>query len=294
MVFILTSNRTPKRLDIATPNDDCVKSFMIKIGKYELLKRSDELELAIDIDSDTDSSQASSLELFNSNLRLVVSVAKRYLNKGLDMEDLIQEGCIGLSKAITRYDHTRGNKFSTHAVWWIRQGITRALADKSKNIRIPVHMVSLISKYRKLIKDVEVKLGRSITDREAMLSLDIDANKLALLKRSIAPNKSLDELVAGQSNDEAIHSIGDTLTDGFLVHDNLETGEYTEYLYELIEETSSINPLCPQVLNMYYGLDSNPRTQKDICNTLSINTKTFKDLIDKGIKYIKENISNDF
>lgn len=292
MVFILSNNKKPKNTNI--PNsDDCVKAFMSEIGKYELLKRSKELEIAKKIESKGPDYYDAKIALFNANLRLVVSVAKRYLNKGLDMEDLIQEGCIGLCTAIDKFDHTRGNKFSTCATWWIRQGITRAIADKAKNIRIPVHMVSLIYKYKKLVKEVETKLCRQITEREVLLSLDIDKDKLSLLQRCMATNKSLDELNINVSSDDSMGTVGDSVTDGFLIEEDGQNTEMLEDLHDTISKTAYIDDRCPAILSMYYGIDSNPMTQKEICKELNMPTKQFKELLEKGLEFVKYNINTE-
>lgn len=290
MGFILSNNDKKIKTNIISGGDDCVKSFMFEIGRYELLKRPRELKLAENIADNNSDAKTSRLELFNSNLRLVVSVAKRYLNKGLDMEDLIQEGCIGLCKAIEKYDHTTGNKFSTYATWWIRQGITRALADKAKNIRIPVHMVSLMFKYKKLIKEVESKLGRQITEREVILSLEIDKEKLALLQRCLTTNKSLDELNTNGSNDDSIGNLGDSVTNGYTIDNDQENDDMLSDLYENIEDTITVHKLCPTILSMFYGLEGNPRTQKEICKELNIPTKEFKRILNEGLELIRSNI----
>lgn len=292
MAFILSNNKKVKT-SINTSSNDCVKAFMYEIGKYELLKRPRELELAEAIDKDDFLSANAKLELFNANLRLVVSVAKRYLNKGLDMEDLLQEGCIGLCKAIDKYDHTRGYKFSTCAVWWVRQGITRALADKSKNIRIPVHMVSLIFKYKKLAKEVETKLGRAITEREAMVALDIDKDKIALLQRCLSPNKSLDELTTDSGSENTVGNLGDSISNGFSVDTDREYKDMLDDLYENLEQSKEVHNLCPTIISRYYGLEGEAQTQKDICKDLNISTKEFKNILTRGVEFLKVNILED-
>lgn len=292
MAFILSNSEGKsenRKISISNGMDDCVKAFMQEIGKHSLLKRPQELELAENI-ANGFKIRSSKLKLFRSNLRLVVSVAKRYLNKGLDMEDLIQEGCIGLSRAIDKYDHTRGFKFSTFATWWVRQGITRALADKSKNIRIPVHMVGLISKYKKLCKEVESKLDRTITEKEILMSLEIDRDKLNLLKQSIATNASLDEIVSSSSHEVNTSTLGETVSDGFTIQDAFVDGDMLDDLHEVIAQTSKINKLCPTILSLYYGIDTNPCKQKEICKQLNIQTKVFKALLAQALEYVKSNI----
>ena len=155
--------------------DDLVRIYLREIGKMDLLNTKAEIELAKK--SQTGDIKAKQ-ELVRHNLRLVVSIAKKYLNRGMSFLDLIQEGNLGLMKAVDKFDPNRGFKFSTYATWWIRQGITRSLSDKSRTIRLPVHMVELISKIKKTMKKLGEKTRNTPTDEEIARELNMDVNKV--------------------------------------------------------------------------------------------------------------------
>lgn len=165
-----------EKISEATPlTDDLVRVYLREIGKMSVLDPETELTLARKVQQgDVRAKQ----ELVRHNLRLVVSIAKRYLNRGMSFLDLIQEGNLGLMKAVEKFDPERGYKFSTYATWWVRQGITRSLSDKSRTIRIPVHMVELISKLKKAIKKLSSKSGHIPSEKEIAQELSMDLNKV--------------------------------------------------------------------------------------------------------------------
>lgn len=155
--------------------DDLVRVYLREIGKTPVLSQKKELDLARRArKNDSDAKQ----ELVRHNLRLVVSIAKKYLNRGLSFLDLIQEGNLGLMKATEKFDPERGYKFSTYATWWIRQAITRSLSDKSRTIRLPVHMVELLSKLKKAISKLSEKSGQMPSEEDIAHEIDIDVNKV--------------------------------------------------------------------------------------------------------------------
>ena len=155
--------------------DDLVKIYLREIGKMSVLAPDKELALARKSQiGDIEAKQ----ELVRHNLRLVVSIAKKYLNRGMSFLDLIQEGNLGLMKAVDKFDPERGYKFSTYATWWVRQGITRSLSDKSRTIRIPVHMVELISKVKKAKKKLSEKSGNTPSDEEIANELKLDISRV--------------------------------------------------------------------------------------------------------------------
>lgn len=155
--------------------DDLVRIYLREIGKMELLNTQAEIELAKKSQSGNIKAKQ---ELVRHNLRLVVSIAKKYLNRGMSFLDLIQEGNLGLMKAVDKFDPDRGYKFSTYATWWIRQGITRSLSDKSRTIRLPVHMVELISKVKKAMKKLGEKTGNNPTEEELSRELNMDVSRI--------------------------------------------------------------------------------------------------------------------
>lgn len=292
MDFILSNDKKTRKIRYESNSDDCVKSFMSKIGKYDLLSKEEEIQLAKDLLKGKKKAKNAELKFFNCNLRLVVSIAKKYLNNGLDMEDLIQEGCIGLHKAIGKYDYTTGYRFSTYATWWIRQGITRALADKSKTVRIPVHMVSVLSKYKTITKELEKKLSRPVVDREIMMAMDINYDKLDLIKQCLTIDKSMDEVVPGTGSEvgNAI-SFGETLTDGYDLEEDIYDHHNIASVHKHINATAEIDKRCPAILRMYHGFYTpKPMSQKKIAEELEIPTTMVKSLLNKAMLYLKENI----
>lgn len=156
---------------------DSIQMYLREIGQYSLIKAAEEVSLAKRIEAGDE--EAKNL-LAKANLRLVVSLAKKYVGRSPDLTllDLIQEGNIGLFKAVEKFDWTKGYKFSTYATWWIRQSITRALADQSRTIRIPVHMVETISKYKQVFKRMSQEMGREPTDEEVAKEMDLDIDKI--------------------------------------------------------------------------------------------------------------------
>ena len=160
--------------------DDPVKVYLKEIGKVPLLTPEEEIELAIRIG---DNDPAAKRRLTEANLRLVVSIAKRYVGRGMQFLDLIQEGNLGLIKAVDKFDYTKGFKFSTYATWWIRQAITRAIADQARTIRIPVHMVETINKVKKTNSQLLHKNGRDPTAEEIAEVLDMPVDKVREIMR---------------------------------------------------------------------------------------------------------------
>ena len=197
-----------------TFSEDSMKVYLREIGSSSLLDAEEELELAKRMES---GDEAGRNELIEKNLRLVVSIAKRYLGYGLSMQDLIQEGNIGLMKAVERYDYRKGFRFSTYATWWIRQSITRAIADQSKTIRIPVHMVEQLNRYRRMKHELLQSLGHTPTVEELEAATNFTADQLIEME-------SIDyELV---SLDTPVGEDGDTSLSDFMKGDESEIPEY--------------------------------------------------------------------
>jgi len=205
-------------LQTNTPlTDDLVRVYLREIGKVSVLNSRAELELARKVKrGDTQAKQ----RLVRHNLRLVVSIAKKYLNRGLSFLDLIQEGNLGLMKAVEKFDPERGYKFSTYATWWVRQGITRSLSDKSRTIRIPVHMVELISKLKKIIKKLADKSGFAPSDEEIALCLEMDINKVKEIKQLMETPVSLNSPV----NSEEEGDLEDFITDDDITPEGAANG----------------------------------------------------------------------
>ena len=198
------TKQTSKKLET-----DSLKVYLKEIGKTELLTHSEEKRLAkLARMGDILAKQ----KIANANLRLVVSIAKKYLNKGLSMQDLIQEGNVGLLKAIDRFDPDLGYRFSTYATWWIKQAITRALADKSRLIRLPVHMNELLIKARRVIRKLNLELGRPPTIEEIADNLKVKKEKIELVLSSSKSLLSLDAKVGSEYES----TFGDLLEDNVI------------------------------------------------------------------------------
>ncbi len=189
---------------------DSIQMYLREIGQYPLIKAAQEVSLAKRIEAGDD--EAKNL-LAKANLRLVVSLAKKYVGRSPDLTllDLIQEGNIGLFKAVEKFDWKRGYKFSTYATWWIRQSITRALADQSRTIRIPVHMVETISKYKRTFKQMAQELGHDPTSEEVAKKMDIDVSKIHLIERINKTTMSLEEPIG--SDDDGKSTRGEFIAD---------------------------------------------------------------------------------
>ena len=189
--------------------DDNVKIYLHQIGKIPLLSADDELKLAQKIQEKND--KFSKNMLINANLRLVVSIAKKYIGRGLSFLDLIQEGNVGLMKAADRFDYTKGYKFSTYATWWIQQAITRAIADKARLIRLPIHMIESLSRIRRVTLDLTTELGHTPTKQEIAHRLGMTENKLSDIIKSAQTTISMDTPATSSKDDNA--KIADFIVD---------------------------------------------------------------------------------
>ena len=229
------------------PNErDAMFTYMQSISKTPLLTVEEEVELANKIKK---GDQKAREKMIASNLRLVVKIARDYMNFGLPLMDLVSEGNIGLVKAVERFDPYKGGKLSTYASWWIKQSIKRALANHSKTIRVPVHLVDRISKMRKIIKELTDKLGREPCDEEIGYAMEIPTNKIAHLKSISAQPKSLDAPI----NDESDTSFGD------LVGDDNQSSPFEDLDTKMqnMDIQSVVNQLEPreaEIIKLRFGL----------------------------------------
>lgn len=227
--------------------DDSVRMYLREIGKISLLDGPKEVELAKRI---AKGDLMAKKELADANLRLVVSIAKRYIGRGLDFLDLIQEGNTGLLKAVEKFDHTKGFKFSTYATWWIRQAITRAIADQSKTIRIPVHMVETINKLMRTQRRLVQELGREPLPEEIASEMEMDVEKVAHILKISQETVSL-ETPVGEEDDSKL---------GDFIMDEDSTSPEDAATHQLLKESikSVLQLLTPReqkILRMRFGLD---------------------------------------
>lgn len=242
--------------------EDSTKQYLLEISSKSLLSREEERNLALRInDGDTAAKEL----LIECNLKLVVSVAKRYTGRGLSLLDLIQEGNIGLIKAIDHYDVTKGYKFATYATWWIRQGITRALADKSRNIRIPVHTYNLLNKLKKIKADLEASLTHKPTYEEIAKKMNISVDRVIELAKLELETVSINNKV---NNDEDSDEFGDFISTDFNIPEKeIELSNLKEKISEIFKK-SSLTEREKETLILRYGLNNNN------CETLTeIGTK---------------------
>jgi RNA polymerase primary sigma factor len=228
--------------------DDSVRLYLREIGKIPLITGADEVMLAKRIEK---GDKAAKDALAEANMRLVVSIAKKYIGRGLDLLDLIQEGNTGLLRAVEKFDYTKGFKFSTYATWWIRQAITRAIADQARVIRIPVHMVETINKLVRTQRRLTMELGREPLPEELAKELEIDVDKVNHIIKISQDTTSLDATV-GEDEDS---SLGDFIQD----EDSVSPEEAATYelLKEHIDETLALlTPREQKILRMRFGLET--------------------------------------
>lgn len=238
---------------------DSVQMYLREIGQYPLLNGEQEKDLAKRIAAGDE--EARSL-LARSNLRLVVSIAKKYVNRSPDLTllDLIQEGNLGLFKAVDKFDFTKGFKFSTYATWWIRQAITRALADQSRTIRIPVHMVETIAKYKQKVRELSQHLGRDPLPEEIAAEMGIEVEKIYTIQKINQDTVSLESPV-GEDDDER-STLGSFIADDTIASPDQDASRriLSEQMMEILDELS---PKERKILEMRNGL-----TEEGICYTL--------------------------
>ncbi len=265
-------------------SDDSVKAYLQQIGKIPLLSFEEEMEVAKKI-KETDSNEAKE-QLVNSNLRLVVSIAKKYIGRGLSFLDLIQEGNLGLIKAAEKFDYTKGYKFSTYATWWIQQSITRGIADKSRIIRLPVHMIETLGKIKRATFDLSIELGRMPTKEEIAEKVGMPLNKMSQLLKSSQGTISI-ETPANQKDDSSkiadyIVDESDITPDTKVVQDNL-LGDIRKILDQLNQKEKD-------VLILRYGLDDNgqKKTLDEIGTRYGVSRERIRQIETRAISKLKK------
>ena len=268
--------------------DDSVKVYLQQIGKIPLLSFEEELETARQI-KENNSQKAREL-LINANLRLVVSIAKKYIGRGLSFLDLIQEGNLGLMKAAEKFDYSKGYKFSTYATWWIQQAITRGIADKSRMIRLPVHMIEMLSRIKKATIELSTELNRVPTKEEIAARVDMPVNKLVQLMKSSQSTISI-ETPANQKDETS--KIADFIVDDtHLTPDTKVTQE--SLLGDVRKLLDQLNPKEKDVLIMRYGLDNNgqKRTLDEIGQRYGVSRERIRQIETRAIAKLKKLCKN--
>lgn len=270
------------RLEVGT--DDSIRLYLREIGRIQLLKADEEIEFARRIAKGGEDGLRAKRQLVQANLRLVVSIAKKYLNRGLPFLDLIQEGNLGLIRAAEKFDPERGYKFSTYATWWIRQGITRALADKSRTIRVPVHMVETINKFKKVTRELSQGLNRRPTEHELAASLDISVQKV---KEIVAANRTPVSLETPLGKEEDSR-LGDFIADAESARPDSSATD--ELLRKDIEQVlGSLLPREREVIRLRYGLDDGrERTLEEVGQLFGITRERVRQIEFKAMRKLRQ------
>ena len=260
--------------------DDPVKMYLKEIGRVPLLSAEREAELSKRM---AEGDEKAKQELVEANLRLVVSIAKKYVGKGLFFLDLIQEGNLGLMKAVSKFDYTKGYKFSTYATWWIRQAITRAIADQARTIRIPVHMVETIHKYTKVSRQMLQEQGREVTPEEIAKEMNMSPEKIREIIKVAQDPISL-ETPVGEEEDS---HIGDFIED----QDSPAPADAASYALlreQLCEVLHTLTPREEHVLKLRFGLeDGRARTLEEVGQKFNITRERIRQIEAKALRKLR-------
>lgn len=261
-------------------SDDPVKLYLKEIGSYPLLSTEEEIYLAKKIqEGQTYAKQA----LAESNLRLVVSIAKRYVGRGLSFLDLIQEGNLGLIKAVDKFDYTKGYKFSTYATWWIRQAITRSIADQSRTIRIPVHMSEVINKTYRVSRTLLQELGREPTEQELSDAMHLPIEKIREILKISADPISLDTPI-GEEDDS---HLGDFIKDDTIVGPE-DAAAYTVLQDQIVRLLDTLTEREQRVLILRFGLqDGRTRTLEEVGKEFNVTRERIRQIEAKALRKLR-------
>ena len=260
--------------------DDPVRMYLKEIGQVKLLTADEEIELAKRV---SEGDKAAKDRLTEANLRLVVSIAKKYSGRGLHILDLIQEGNTGLIRAVDKFDYTKGNKFSTYATWWIRQAITRAIADQARTIRVPVHMVEVINKATRCNRKLVQELGREPTLEEIAADLNLPIEKIIEANRTAADTLSLD-MPVGDEEDTTIGSfVEDDNTPGPV--DATSNAMLSEALTEIL---GTLTEREADVLRMRFGMyDGRTHTLEEVGQIFGVTLERIRQIENKAIRKLR-------
>jgi RNA polymerase primary sigma factor len=260
--------------------DDPVKVYLKEIGRVPLLTPEEEIDLAVRVSK---GDEAAKKRLAEANLRLVVSIAKRYLGRGMQFLDLIQEGNLGLIKAVEKFDYTKGFKFSTYATWWIRQAITRAIADQARTIRIPVHMVETINKVKKVSSQLLHTNGHEPTADEIAAELDIPTDKVREIMRVAQEPVSL-ETPIGEEEDS---HLGDFIPDDDAPAPQ-DAASHTLLKEQLAEVLDTLTPREEKVLRLRFGLeDGRSRTLEEVGKEFNVTRERIRQIEAKALRKLR-------
>ncbi len=259
---------------------DPVRQYLNEIGEYPLLSAEEEKELAIRIANGDDEAKQ---KFINSNLKLVVSIAKKYLGHGLTFFDLVQEGNIGLMKAVERFDYTMGYKFSTYAIWWIHQGIIRSIADKARTIRIPVHMTDKIHKMHKIEREFFCLTGKNPSIDELVDISEFSKDQIIEMRKYAEHPASL-ETPVGEDEDSILMD--------FIIDENADSPEdyasRADMRADLEEVMDTLKPREQQVLRMRFGFDTDPMTLKQVAKNFNVCHERVRQIEAKALRNLRK------
>ena len=273
-----------EHLDLSVPEgvslEDPVRMYLKEIGKIPLLGMEDEVELAKKMELGDPEARK---RLAESNLRLVVSIAKRYVGRGMQFLDLIQEGNLGLIKAVEKFDYTKGYKFSTYATWWIRQAITRAIADQARTIRIPVHMVETINRLVRTSRQLLQELGREPTTEEIAARLDLPVERVSEIMKMSQEPVSLETPIGVEEDSH----LGD-----FIQDDNVlvpqDAAAFTLLHEQLMEVLLTLTEREQKVLRLRFGLDDGrPRTLEEVGKQFNVTRERIRQIEAKALRKLR-------
>ncbi len=273
-----------EELDLSLPDgisiDDPVRMYLKEIGKVPLLSADEEIELAKRMEN---GDKAASKRLAEANLRLVVSIAKRYVGRGMLFLDLIQEGNLGLIKAVEKFDYRKGYKFSTYATWWIRQAITRAIADQARTIRIPVHMVETINKLIRISRQLLQELGRDPTPEEIAKEMDMPVAKVREIMKIAQEPVSL-ETPIGEEEDS---HLGDFIPDTDMMVP-ADAAAFTLLKEQLLEVLGTLTEREQKVLRLRFGLDDGrARTLEEVGKEFNVTRERIRQIEAKALRKLR-------
>ena len=260
--------------------DDPVRMYLKEIGKVSLLTQEEEIELAVRMSQGDEEAKRCMAE---ANLRLVVSIAKRYVGRGMLFLDLIQEGNLGLIKAVEKFDYTKGYKFSTYATWWIRQAITRAIADQARTIRIPVHMVETINKVIRVSRQLLQSLGHDPSPEEISAEMGMPVDKVREILKIAQEPVSL-ETPIGEEEDS---HLGDFIPDEGASEPS-EAASFTLLQEQLVDVLSTLTPREEKVLKLRFGIeDGRPRTLEEVGKEFNVTRERIRQIEAKALRKLR-------
>lgn len=273
-----------ERIDLSVPEgvnlDDPVRMYLKEIGKVPLLSTEEEIELAKRMELGDDSARK---RLAEANLRLVVSIAKRYVGRGMQFLDLIQEGNLGLIKAVEKFDYTKGYKFSTYATWWIRQAITRSIADQARTIRIPVHMVETINRLIRVSRQLLQDLGREPQPEEIAERMEMPAERVREIMKISQEPVSL-ETPIGEEEDS---HLGDFIQDDHVAVP-ADAATFTLLHEQLMEVLDTLTEREQKVLKLRFGLeDGRPRTLEEVGREFNVTRERIRQIEAKALRKLR-------